>query len=269
MGCITKELLSLQQDFKKVPKKAAFGWVGGKSKLANTIIAQFPNHVGYCEVFGGALNILYRKERSKIEIVNDINSDLINLHKVIQKNPQTLSLYLNEMFISRDIFNDIRHKRLLPRNKIQEAAFYYYKTVLSFGSKGTSFAMPKYNRAPKNIYRSFKLWSDRLKGVVIENMEFEKLIVNYDYEDMLFYLDPPYIGTESYYDMPSGFNITKHELLAKLLKNIKGKFVLSYNDCEVVRKLYKGFNIKEVGTSYCLNNKHRNNYAKELIINNF
>lgn len=257
------------EDYKRVPKKAAFGWVGGKSKLANKIIATFPQHDCYCEVFGGGLNIFFRKERSKNEIINDINSELINLYRVIQKYPQTLSLYLNDMLISREIFEDIRYKRLLPRNKIQEAAYFYYKTTQSFGSKGHHFAMPKGDRAPKNIYHGFKVWSDRLKGVCIENMDFERLIKEYDRPSTLFYLDPPYIGTESYYDTPNGFNIKSHELLASSLKSIRGKFILSYNDCEVVRKLYDGFSISETTTSYTLNNNSRNNEAKELIISNF
>jgi site-specific DNA-adenine methylase len=61
----------------KVTKlKAPFGWVGGKSKLAKDIVSLFPQHTTYVEVFGGALSVLYAKERSKVEVVNDINSEL-------------------------------------------------------------------------------------------------------------------------------------------------------------------------------------------------
>ncbi|MGE4517324.1 MAG: DNA adenine methylase, partial [Arcobacteraceae bacterium] len=47
--------------------KAPFGWVGGKSKLAKDIVALIPEHKMYVEVFGGALSVLYAKEKSKIE----------------------------------------------------------------------------------------------------------------------------------------------------------------------------------------------------------
>ena len=262
----------LQERFKNynnTPRKAAFGWVGGKSRLANTIIAEFPQHMTYCEVFAGGLNVLFRKKRSKLEIINDINSELINLYKTIQNLPQTLSLYLNEMLLSRQIFDDIKHKRLLPHNNIQAAAYYFYRLSQSFSSTGDSYAMCKKDRAPKNIYRSFKVWSDRLRGVIIEKMDFSALIRNYDWENILFYIDPPYIGTENYYDMPSGFGIAQHELLAYLLENIKGKFVLSYNDCEVVRELYKNFVIKEVDVRYTMNAIVSTRKSKELIIKNF
>ncbi|ECR2224658.1 DNA adenine methylase, partial [Campylobacter jejuni] len=61
-----------------------------------------------------------------------------------------------------------------------------------------------------------------------------------------------------------------HELLCNLLKNIKGKFMLSYNDCELIRKLYKDFNFKELKVRYSLNNNVlKRKESKELLIMNF
>lgn len=255
-----------KREYLNIPKVAPFAWVGGKSKLANRIIEEFPEHERYCEVFGGALNVFYRKPRSKIEVVNDVNSELVNLHLHIQKKPQTLSAYLNHMLISRELFYKIKSQALHPTNNIQRAAYYYYMLSLSFGSKGEHFAMPRGAKPRmKNIYRDFHVWSRRLKGVCIENMDFEKIIEMYDHPQTLFYFDPPYIGTESYYQMPNCFNIDKHIRLAERIKNLKGKFILSYNDCKVVRDLYKGFEIIEVQTTYSLNGAH-NKQAKELII---
>ena len=88
--------------------KAPFGWVGGKSKLAKDIVALIPEHKTYIEVFGGALSVLYAKEKSKLEVINDLNSELINLHRSIRNNPQTLSFYLNNLLISRELFYDIK-----------------------------------------------------------------------------------------------------------------------------------------------------------------
>ena len=59
--------------------KAPFGWVGGKSRLAKDIVDLIPSHSIYIEVFGGALSVLYAKKPSKLEVVNDINSELVNL----------------------------------------------------------------------------------------------------------------------------------------------------------------------------------------------
>lgn len=192
--------------------RPAFGWVGGKSKLASDIVKMIPEHTIYIEVFGGALNVLYAKEPSKIEVINDINSDLINLHRVIRNNPETLSLFLNKMLISRELFNDIKKRRIKPRNHIEKAAFYFYLLTQSFGSKGDNFAMAaKSKRKPKNIYKTFTNWSRRLKLVTMENKSFFELIKLYDNEDAFFYCDPPYVDTESYYKNTGGFGKNEHD----------------------------------------------------------
>ncbi|PLY08884.1 MAG: DNA methyltransferase [Arcobacter sp.] len=254
--------------------KAPFGWVGGKSKLAKDIIDLIPqDHKIYIEVFGGAASVLYAKERTKLEVLNDINSDLINLHRSIRTNPQTLSFYLNQMLVSREIFEDIKKRRWKPRNKIEAAAFYYYQLVQSFGSKGDNFAMAaKSGRKPKDIYKSYQKWSHRLKGVTIENMSFQKLIPLYDKEEAFFYIDPPYVSTESYYKNTGGFGIKEHKELAALLSNVKGKFLLSYNDCDLVRELYKDFNIrssKEISYTLGANMHKKRKSVKEVFISNY
>ncbi|WP_455756468.1 DNA adenine methylase [Sulfurimonas sp.] len=254
--------------------KAPFGWVGGKSKLAKDIVGLIPyNHTTYVEVFGGALSVFYAKEKSKLEVVNDINSQLVNLHRSIRTNPQTLSIYLNQLLVSREIFDDIRHKRMKPRNNIEAAAFYLYQLTQSFGSKGDNFAMSaKSGRKPKDLYKSYKKWSDRLKGVTVENKSFQDLIPLYDKEDVFFYVDPPYVATESYYKNTGGFGIEEHKQLAVLLSNVKGRFLLSYNDCELVRELYKDFNIKTTKEiEYTLGkNKHgKSKSVREVVITNY
>ncbi len=258
----------------KTTLKAPFGWVGGKSKLASDIIDLIPqDHNIYIEVFGGVASVLYSKEPSKLEVLNDINSELINLHRAIRNNPQSLSMYLNDLFISREIFDDIKKRKLKPRNNIEAAAFYFYQLTQSFGSKGDNFAMSaKSGRKPKNIYRDFKKISDRLKGVTIENMSFSKLIPLYDKEDAFFYIDPPYVSTESYYKNTGGFGIEKHEELADLLSNTKSKFLLSYNDCQLVRELYRGFNIrttKEIEYTLGKNMHGKNKSVREVFITNY
>jgi DNA adenine methylase len=144
--------------------------------------------------------------------------------------------------------------------------FYYYLLTQSFGSRATDFAMPRGSKPRiRTLDRDFRVWSKRLQGVCIENMDFKKLITTYDHVDTLFYFDPPYVGTESYYQTPQGFHIDKHIELANMIKNLQGKFILSYNDCAVVRDLYKGYEIIEVQTTYSLNGANKKQ-AKELII---
>ncbi len=254
--------------------KAPFGWIGGKSKLAKDIIKSISyDHTTYVEVFGGAMSVLYAKTPSKLEVVNDINSELVNLHRCIRTNPQSLSMYLHQLLISREIFDDIKHKRIKPRNKIEAAAFYLFQLTQSFGSKGDNFAMSaKSGRKPKDIYKSYSKWSKRLKGVTIENKSFDELIKLYDKPETLFYCDPPYVSTESYYKNTGGFGVEEHELLADTLSNIKGKFLLSYNDCQYVRDLYRDYNIrstKEIEYTLGKNVHGKSKSVREILICNY
>ena len=64
--------------------KSPLAWLGGKSRLADRIIDVMPDHQTYCEVFAGAAWVLFKKPESKVEIINDINSDLTNLYRCVK-----------------------------------------------------------------------------------------------------------------------------------------------------------------------------------------
>ena len=256
---------------KKSTLKSPIWWVGGKSKLSKEIIELFPDHKHYVEVFWWGLSVLFAKEPSKIETINDINKELINLWDVIKNYPQSLSHYLNQLFVSRVIFNNIKLRKYTPRNHIEKAAYFYYLISQSFWSKWDNFAMSSKSwRKPKNLWKSFTKWTDRLKFVTVENMSFEELVKKYDKEETFFYLDPPYFNYESYYS--SWFKKDQHILLRDTLKNIKGKFLLSYNDCKEIRELYKDFKIlnsKEINYTLGSNVYKKEKKVSELYICNY
>jgi len=191
---------------------------------------------------------------------------------MIKTRPTTLSFFFENMLLSRKLFDDIKTEKHKPRNDIERACFYFFRIRQSFGSAGGNFAMPK-SRKPKDIYRSFLNYSKRLKFVTIENLTFEKLIKEYDRDETFFYCDPPYVGTENYYKH-SSFGKDEHILLKDCLANIKGNFLLTYNDCEFVRELYKDFNIEQTKEiEYTLgknaNSKNSKKSVREVYISNY
>lgn len=136
----------------------------------------------------------------------------------------------------------------------------------SYSSTGTSYACQ-----PFSIYSLFDLIeqvSKRLENVVVENQDFETLIKHYDRPDSLFYCDPPYVDTEHFYT--AGFNMDDHKRLRNTLFNIKGKFLLSYNDCEEVRKMYKGCDILGFTRTHSMAQKYEaGRKFHELLIANY
>lgn len=247
------------------------GWVGGKSRLKKRIIPLIPEDTErYIEVFGGAGWVMFGKEQNQkqMEVFNDIDGNLINLYRQIKYNCEELQKAI-DWLQSRELFNEYRFQieNQFELTDLQRAARYLYIIKNSFGSTKSSFAT-----APKGVYNlidRLTKYQQRLSKVIIENRDFEQLITTYDRTKALFYLDPPYVDTEKYY---SATNFTKadHKRLNEILKTIKGRFILSYNDCNFIRELYKGFNIIEINRKNLLssNTDNRGNF-KEIIITNF
>lgn len=251
------------------------GWVGGKKALRDVIISYFPETppARYIEVFGGAGWIMFRKERTKgqLEVFNDIDSNLINLYRCIKFHPDELRRELQGILSSRELLYDFKEQAgMRGMTDIQRAARYFYLIKISFGCKKETFAT-----RPKRLDRTldrFDEIQERLTGVLIENRDFEDLIKLYDTEGALFYLDPPYHTTEKYYKGSDGgfFTAEDHKRLKNCLDNIKGKFILSYNDDEFIRELYKDYNIAGVERNNTLAaNSINSEKFKELIIENY
>ncbi len=246
------------------------GWVGGKRLLRYKIIECFPNekeYNRYVEVFGGGGWVLFAKDKHACkEIFNDINGELINLYRCVKYHCSELKKELDNLFISREIFEDFKMQLgYCNLTDIQRAARYYYLLKLSFASKANIFTPKKEIRFNKGIEYLDKI-QERLKDVVIENRDFEAIIKQQDSEKTLFYLDPPYLGAEKEYKYE--FSLKDHNKLLELLKDIKGKFVLSYNDNDIIRKMYKDYNILEVSRQNNMS-KNKNIPYKEVIIKNF
>jgi DNA adenine methylase len=108
----------------------------------------------------------------------------------------------------------------------------------------------------------------RLSRVYVENRPYEAIINRFDKPDTFFYCDPPYYGYEDYYGK-GVFSRDDFQKLHDILASIKGKFILSINDAPEIRKLYKGFKIETVCTSYSMAGADKKKKVNELLIMNY
>ncbi len=245
--------------------KSFIPWIGGKSLLAKKIVSMFPEDFGrYVEVFGGGGSVLFYKDKhAPIEVYNDANSQLVNLFRCIRFHREELQREILGYINAREVFEDIKEQiNMRGFTDIQRAAMFYIQVKISYGADGRTYGCNKKNISPDYLTEI----ENRLKsgaGVVIEHKDFENLIKVYDRSDALFYCDPPYYKTEKYYNV--SFNQEDHERLKRCLKAIKGRFILSYNDDNYIRDLYKEFNITAVERQ---DNLSSGKY-KELIITNY
>lgn len=243
-------------------------WVGGKKLLRSRILQEFPEpgtFGRYVEVFGGAAWLLFaRDEHAKMEVYNDVNGQLVNLFRVVKYHPEALQAELDWILTSREQFFDALQE-VRGLTDIQRAARFFIAIKESFGTDCRSFAV-----RPKDMQKAvdfLRIASDRLRRVVIEQEDFEQLLKTYDRPDALFYLDPPYYEAEKYY--PDRFQPEDHERLQVALGRIRGRFILSYNDCQPIRELYRGYTTIEVDRSDNLVAKSMTRRYRELIIKNF
>lgn len=253
--------------------KSFIGWIGGKSHLKNLIIPLIPNDCDrYIEVCGGAGWVLFGKEKTKgqMEVFNDIDGDLINLYRQIKNNCDNLQKEIDWLH-SREIFKLYRYEieNSIPLSDLQRAARYLYLIKTSFGTNRYSFATS--TKRIYNIIEDLPTYRERLKDVIIEQRDFEQLIKTYDCSSALFYVDPPYVGSEKYYNKKyCNFTLDDHKRLNTCLKGIKGRFILSYNDCDFIRECYRDFNIRCVLRRNLLPaNESSKGDFKEVIVTNY
>jgi DNA adenine methylase len=253
-------------------------YIGGKSRLARWIISQFPENytrMTYVEPFGGAGWVLFKKEKSLVEVYNDKDEMLVNLFIVLRDHFQEFRRRAHRTLYSRRIFTlaveQIRNNYF--KDNIDKAVAFAVSVVQSFsGTRHSwSYGISKKSRSENWLafLRRLNEIRYRLSTVQIECLDFRKVIEKYDTPNTLFYLDPPYVGKESYYQ--GGFTEKDHIELAELLKNIKGKFLLSYYPCELVEELYKDFNweTKEVSKFSSYAKERSRPRGTELLIRNF
>ncbi len=242
--------------------KSFIPWIGGKSQLVKKITAEFPQGVGrYIEVFGGGGSVMFSSDKhAPIEVYNDANGQLVNLFRCIKYHPEELCREIKYYLTSREMFDDIKARLdCTGFTDIQRAAMFYVIIRTSFGADTRS-----YGCAPKVISTScFELVAKRLERVNIEHKDFEALIKQYDRPDALFYCDPPYHTTERHYD--ERFTEADHYRLNSVLKALKGRFILSYNDDCFIRNLYKDYYIIALERPNSLSTGK----FKEVLIKNF
>jgi len=255
----------------------AAGYQGGKRNLARRICAQIDAtpHDGYAEPFVGMGGIFLRRTtRPRTEVINDISGDVATFFRVLQEHYPYFIDMLRWRVAGRAEFERLMALPPERLTDLQRTARFLYLQRLAFGGKvsGRNFGVDSRAGARFNISKLEPMLADiheRLAGVMIEQLPFDRFIERYDRPGMLFYLDPPYWGCETDYGAQV-FSRADFARLADLLGRARGRFLLSLNDRPEVRACFADFHIQAVPTTYTISSAHGG--AKpvgEVIISNF
>ncbi|QEJ97008.1 DNA adenine methylase [Treponema phagedenis] len=213
--------------------KTPISYYGGKQQLAKKIVSLIPEHKIYCEPFCGGAAVLFAKEPSQAEVINDTNAEIINFYQVVQEDFPALQKEIMKTLHSREMH---RHARVIYENPdmfdtVKRAWAVWVQANMSFGNSiGTGFAYEKKNESTtKNIVNKIDEFTDkisnRIRMLQIENCDALKVIASRDTADTFHYIDPPYVGThQGHYD---GYTQQDFDNLLGMLQNIQGKFLLS------------------------------------------
>lgn len=109
---------------------------------------------------------------------------------------------------------------------------------------GGTFNMSTYleTRPDTLVYNDIHQYDFDIEADIKSHQDYKKVIGDFDSEETVFYLDPPYYNKEHLYGSQQSDDVF-HIQIRDVLKKIKGQFFLSYQDCRFIRDLYKGFNV--------------------------
>lgn len=235
--------------------KIPFRYIGSKSYIAPWIIEHFPSHHCYVEVFGGSGAVLFRKNLSPYEVYNDLYSEVYIFFKELRDSTTQLVDFLRYTPPSRQLVEEYGEIDPTELSTIERAARFFLLSTLTYSGIGKFAPKSGYATFPirsgyrrdqdyRNIgagqrYKSkvdhLFVFAERLRNVIIENLDFQALISKYDYEDCLFYVDPPYMGRDLY---SVTFTEDDHYALSELLHTIEGKVIISYYPSDELSGLY-------------------------------
>lgn len=219
------------------PRRPLLRWHGGKWMLAPWIISHFPEHRVYCEPFGGAGSVLMRKPRCYAEVWNDLDSEAVNLFRVLRSDRAgQLVEALRLTPFAREEFDEAYQA---TEDNVERARRLVIRSFMGFGSNGherrTGFRSNS-NRSGTtpahdwiNYPDSLATVIDRLAGVVIESKDALAVMATHDGPQTLHYVDPPYMAATRNAGSDYAHEMTDadHLRMLQFLRGLKGTVVLS------------------------------------------
>jgi DNA adenine methylase len=258
---------------------ALLPYFGGKRTLAPRIVAEFGPHDGFFEPFCGSCAVLFQKPRCRLEVVGDLYGDLVNLARVVASDRwEELQERVARTLCSDGLYVELRAeleaKDLPPAPAVDLVGTAHVRRAWAtlvvgwLGMNGMSgldrrnFTFARRFTVGggdggtrwRGVAKSLPWWHQRLSGVFIDQVcAFDLLERIIDAEDVVVYLDPPYMVKKGQYR--HDFAAADHGRLAAAAARFKkARVVVSYYDSDEVRGLYPGWVFVDVAKNKALAN---------------
>jgi len=239
------------------PIRPAAAYIGGKRRLGELLAQRIEAvpHETYAEPFVGMGGVFFRRRWApRREVINDISRDVATLFRILQRHYPQFMETLKFQITSRAEFERLAASNADTLTDLERAGRFLYLQRLAFGGKvaGRNFGIETAGSSRFDVTKLGPILEEihsRLAGVAIECLSWREFIDRYDTAGTLFYLDPPYWGSED--DYGAGvFTRAEFVGLAARLGRIAGQFILSVNDVPETREIFRRFAIEAVATRY-------------------
>ena len=262
--------------------KSPLRYPGGKSKAIKFIAPLIPEFEEFREPFvgGGSVFVYLKQKYPKRKFwINDIYENLYHFWKQCQQNPDEL---IKQIQYWRDNSNEGKelHKYLLENiesfddlNKAS-AFFVFNRITFSGTTESGGFSNAAFNkRFTQSSITRVKELSKILDKTKITNLDYQQVIEE-EGDNVFIFLDPPYYSATKSALYGKNGHLHKafdHERFAEVLKSVKHKWLITYDDSEYIRELFSFANIIEWNLTYGMRNVGNNGdqKGKELFISNY
>ena len=267
---------------KKIKCEPYLKWVGSKKKIIKHLLNRMPDEYNnYIEPFLGS-GCLYFAVSPKQAIINDINSDLIDVYRILKEHPTSISEYLQAFPKTKEYYLELRGVSTREINDIYKASRFIYLNRFCFNGiyrtnmKG-DFNVP-YGSKTGGVVSEDKLveCSKVLRNSEIYSLDFFDLLNKINKDDFI-YLDPPYVTHSNKIFVEYGLNSFIYKDLKRLsefmnsIDDIGAKCMLSYISCPEIYEILNGkWNTLNVKVRRNISGKLiARNMADELIATNY
>lgn len=226
---------------------------GSKFRIGEWVVSHFPAHRIYVAPFCGAAGELMHKERSSVEILNDLEGEIVNLHRVL-RDPEKAAALAELVYLtpySRLEAEDAQDEQA-DLSDLEMALNLLIRTTMSNASKGLINRSGFDTRINKDYFISrLNYWHDypglipqfteRLRGVVLEHRPALEVMAQYDAPETLTYLDPPYVRATRSGGKRYRFEMSddEHRVMARAARNLQGYCLISGYQSELYQGLFE------------------------------
>jgi DNA adenine methylase Dam len=247
----------------------AFGSPGGKSHIVLKLINLVPEHDTYIEPFAGGAALYWKKEPVKLEVLNDLDEEIAHAYKFIKNLDEETIEKIKNMDWKGDKEKFFKLRGLpMPQEDIQKFYKFFYVHFHSYGGTRKTFG---YKNCEPKCFDKYLGYSKRMKNTKIFNDDYAKVIQKFDSSSTFIYLDPPYPNEWPGHTGTKAWGEKDVKRLYQILNSCKGKWLLSINNLDWIKPIFKEFNIHKIMVPRKFKGAAKGGLAEkyELLISNY